>query len=410
MILRIIIFAALLFLIEFYFFKRIFNSVKTVFSGFLLIKHKKVGVLLTVFLNIYPLFLIFAWTYASVSKTRILVPINTLFDYFILYPFWIYIFVVVQSILFFLLLDIIRLILFPLYRIIRAKVNIYQSAAVLIITAVFVVYVPYSVIYDYYNVQVRTVNYAGEDLPKELDGLKIVLIADVQADRYTDNARLGKYISLVNRQFPDLVLIGGDVITSTPDFINTAAKYLGKLKSRYGVFSCVGDHDNWAYGRNYSRSLREVKQALAKQNVMMFDNKDTVLNIGGRNVLITFITNTYVEHINKSELNILTNGTKKYALKILLTHQPRQNVVSQAVNNNYDLFFAGHTHGGQVTFLFPFLNLTPTLLETKYVRGNFVFGKMLIIVNRGLGMSLVPLRYNSEPEITIINIRRNNFM
>jgi predicted MPP superfamily phosphohydrolase len=72
------------------------------------------------------------------------------------------------------------------------------------------------------------------------------------------------------------------------------------------------------------------------------------------------------------------------------------------LKNNYDLFLAGHTHGGQITFLFPFINLSPTLFETKYVRGDFKFNNMLMIVNRGLGMSLVPLRYNSTPEVTVI--------
>ena len=78
--------------------------------------------------------------------------------------------------------------------------------------------------------------------------------------------------------------------------------------------------------------------------------------------------------------------------------------MKSAFMHKYDLFLAGHTHGGQITFLFPFLNLTPTMFETKYIRGKYEMGKMLIIITRGLGMSLVPMRYNSTPEITIINV------
>jgi len=44
------------------------------------------------------------------------------------------------------------------------------------------------------------------------------------------------------------------------------------------------------------------------------------------------------------------------------------------------------------------------MIETKYIRGNFWFGDMLMIVTRGLGMSLAPVRYNSTPEITLIKI------
>ena len=71
----------------------------------------------------------------------------------------------------------------------------------------------------------------------------------------------------------------------------------------------------------------------------------------------------------------------------------------------YDLFFAGHTHGGQITFLFPFYNLSPTMIETPYMRGEFKFGEMLMVVTRGLGMSLSPVRFNSTPEISVIKLK-----
>ena len=75
------------------------------------------------------------------------------------------------------------------------------------------------------------------------------------------------------------------------------------------------------------------------------------------------------------------------------------------MKNNYDLFLAGHTHGGQITLVFPFIQLTPTLIETRYIKGDFYFNDMLAIVCGGLGMSLAPVRYNSTPEIVIITLK-----
>jgi predicted MPP superfamily phosphohydrolase len=94
-------------------------------------------------------------------------------------------------------------------------------------------------------------------------------------------------------------------------------------------------------------------------------------------------------------------------LKIFLTHQPREHLIEAAKKNNFDLYLCGHTHGGQLSLVFPFIQLTPTLFETKYIRGDFWFDDMLMIVTRGLGMSLAPLRYNSTPEVTqqISNIK-----
>ena len=78
-----------------------------------------------------------------------------------------------------------------------------------------------------------------------------------------------------------------------------------------------------------------------------------------------------------------------------------------ASSNEYDMYLAGHTHGGQITIFLPFFNLSPTLIETKYVKGDFNFNNMFVYVTRGLGMSIAPLRYNSTPEITLITLSKD---
>ncbi len=242
--------------------------------------------------------------------------------------------------------------------------------------------------------------------PQELNNFRITFISDIQADPYTDASRLGKYIRRVNDTDPGLVLIGGDMITSSPDYIDEAAEFVGKIKSKYGVYSCIGDHDNWAYRNDYRRSLREVSSAMDKYNVEMYNNRNLNLKIKNAIIGITFLTSTYVEHLQAQVLDSLVKAQNQPDLKVMLIHQPNALAVQKAADSGYNLFLAGHTHGGQVTFLFPFINLSPTLLETRFVRGDFHFGNMLMIVTRGLGMSLVPMRYNSTPEITVIVLRK----
>ncbi len=298
------------------------------------------------------------------------------------------------------------MLLLPFYRKHREKFRYYEARLVVVILAFFVIYVPARVLVDYYAVSTRIVEYKDKNLPPDLNDFKITFISDVQADAYTDASRLEKYMRRVNDTDPDLVLIGGDMITSTPDYIDEAAEYVGKIKSEYGVYSCIGDHDNWAYRDDYSRSLREVSGAMDKYNVEMYNNRDIKLNVKNSTIGITFITSTYVEHLRAEVLDSLVIAQDHPDFKIMLIHQPNALAVQKAADSDYNLFLAGHTHGGQVTFLFPFINLTPTLLETRFVRGDFHFGNMLMIVTRGLGMSLVPMRYNSTPEITVIVLRK----
>jgi predicted MPP superfamily phosphohydrolase len=106
------------------------------------------------------------------------------------------------------------------------------------------------------------------------------------------------------------------------------------------------------------------------------------------------------------EIEKIASDVSKNVFKIFIIHQPEGPAIKIAERNNYNLLLAGHTHGGQITFLFPFKNISPTMLETKYVKGVFHLNKMTMIVTSGLGMSLLPIRYNSTPEITIINLRK----
>ena len=136
----------------------------------------------------------------------------------------------------------------------------------------------------------------------------------------------------------------------------------------------------------------------------MPDNELRYIDLDSSRVGITFITHTYVSEISETTLQNIASSNKA-DFKIFLTHQPQDFLINSAVNNNYDLFLAGHTHGGQITLVFPFIQLTPTLIETRYIKGDFYFNDMLAIVCGGLGMSLAPVRYNSTPEIVIITLK-----
>jgi hypothetical protein len=402
---RIFLAFLIIFVIEFYFAWKITGAVKILFPNYPRQKIKLFKRIIFSVLNIYPVFLLGSWIYSAIiSERRVSVPESFIFDYLMVYPFWIGIFIILQSILFLLPIDILTLLFFPLYKKFKKSIAPFLSRVILIMILLLIIYVPARIIYDYYSVSIRITEYKKSGLQDDLNNFKITFIADIQADKYTDNARLEKFISKVNSTNPDLVLIAGDVITSTPDYIEKAAKYIGKIKSKYGVYSCVGDHDNWAWREDNRKSINVITKALEKFKVKMIDNGKAVIKVNNSEIGIIFITNTYVERISEARLDSLTNGNAGYDLKILLTHQPGKSLVDNAVKNNYDLFLAGHTHGGQITFLFPFRNLSPTLFETPFVRGDFKFDDMLMVVTRGLGMSLIPMRYNSTPEVTVIVI------
>lgn len=403
------IFFAILILIvlQVYFTLRVAASIRNISGISTNSKAIKTGIVIfLLLLNAYPLYALIGLAVTQLSQGgRFLQPEGFLFNYFVFFPFIFLTLIMVQVILFLLIIDILKLLLLPVYKKYGNKIKPAESWIIAILALLTCIYVPARVYYDFNVVKVRQVEFKKAGLPEELNNFRITFISDLQADAFTNRKRLGRYIGMVNDTRPDLVLIGGDVITSSPDFINLAAEYLGKIKAREGVYSCIGDHDHWAYRNDFDRSLREVITALGKVNVPMYDNRNVVLKTGKASIGVTFVTSTYVERIGESLLDELTDHNHT-DLKIMLTHQPSNYLIERANELKYDLFLAGHTHGGQITFLFPFYNLTFTQLETKYVKGDFRFGNMLMIITRGLGMSIVPFRYNSTPEITVITLKK----
>ena len=399
-VLRIIIVFVLIYLLEFYFIKKAAGSFTSVLSR-INWKHYKIPlIILLIFLNLYPLFLLIFYLKGPP------LPDNRLTDYLLVFPFWIYVLIVIQCSLLFLLMLVIKGILYPVYKKNKPAYRDYENKIIFMLILYFALYVPARIVFDYNTVSVRSVVLKKHNLNPALNNFRIVFISDVHADRHTGNKRLGNYVSKVNKLHPDLVLIGGDFISGTPQYIETAAEYMGMIKSKYGVYSCRGDHDHWAYRPDIQRSINAVTDELEKYNVLMLNNENRIINVKGAKILTSFITYTYPDKISQIELDTLLSA-KKQDLNIALIHQPEGGIPREAADKNYDLMLAGHTHGGQITFLFPFFNLSPTLIETKYVRGNFQIDNMLMIVTRGLGMSLVPFRLNSTPEITVITIKPN---
>jgi len=402
-LLRILIALALISLLEFYFIKKVHLSVKEYFPDYPDKKLSRTTAAILIFFNLYPLFLTGTWIYSAIFNTgRIQLPQNFVFDYLLTYPFWIGIMIIVQSSLFFLIFDAVKSVISLFTRRYKHRIRSIELKILPFLIIGFTAYVPARVIYDYHTVNVNHIVYHKKNLPDELKDFRLVFISDMQADKYTNRYRLGKFINKVNEQKADLILIAGDLITSTPDYIGLSAEYAGKMKAEYGVYSCIGDHDNWAYREDNEKSIREITSALAGKGVKMINNGHQDFLHNGKRIEVTFVTNTYVEKINTGLLSDLINGGENADLKIFLTHQPVPYLAEQAHKNNYDLFLAGHTHGGQITFLFPFINISPTLLETKYVRGEYMIGNMMLYVTSGLGMSILPIRYNSTPEITVI--------
>lgn len=357
-----------------------------------------IAFLIVIWTLLYPLTLLGSYYLRLGNVSQSFQRSSTALDLFITYPFWVGMIMAIQLTFIFLLIDAARLIFYPYYKNHKAGWMKAQSRLIIALVCLGVIYVSWRIYNDLYNVRVRETELQISELPEQLEGFRIVQIADIQADGRTNGSKLQGYVDTVNELKPDVVLFGGDLVTSGTDYIETGAAAMGKMEARYGVYACLGDHDHFSNSEYVTRSLQ-------KNNVTVLDNVATLVPVGPSFLSLTGITNVYRTRPTEGTLKTIEQQRPKGPVNILLTHQPSEWLVDYSLEQGYNLFVAGHTHGGQIVFPLPGFLLTGSSFETDYVTGFYHVGEMLVSVNNGLGMTLAPVRYHAPAEVTLILLK-----
>lgn len=347
---------------------------------------------------LYPILMVGSYSLGLGGVSRAL-QTSTLLDALFTYPFWLGVILAIQLALFFLILDAVKLLLYPLYKRHKDRWLRAQSWAVITLICVGAVYVVARFYNDTFTVRVRETEAAIADLPAELDGFRIAHIADLQADVRTNGSKLQAYVETVNGLKPDLILFAGDLVTSGTDYIETGAQTLGKMQATHGIYACLGDHDFFSNREMVTRNLE-------KNGVNVLANIATAVPVGSTLISLTGVTNVYPSRPSPGILETIERQRPKGPVNIFLTHQPSPRwITDHALERGYNLFLAGHTHGGQIVFPLPGFLLTGSSFETRYVTGFYKLGPMLVSINNGLGLTLAAVRYHAPAEVTLISLR-----
>lgn len=221
---------------------------------------------------------------------------------------------------------------------------------------------------------------------KSLAGLKIVFATDLHYKKY-ENFRLKRDVKKINEQNPDIILLGGDFVNGHTQGRALDHKIIGdefgKLKSKYGTFAVLGNHDVWQDAAGISDSLK-------KNNITVLKNS----NAKAGNVFIAGVEDLQTQ---RPDVEKALKNTKPPV--ILLTHTPD---MIEKIPENVNLTLAGHLHGGQINLPFRGAIVTPSKFGTKYAYGLFDVNGRKLFVSRGIGTSILPIRFLCPPEIVVI--------
>ncbi|MBQ8636015.1 metallophosphoesterase [bacterium] len=231
-------------------------------------------------------------------------------------------------------------------------------------------------------------NYKIQD--KELKGIKIVFASDFHI-KSNQKERLEQIINIINLQKADIVLLAGDYVsghtkisTMEPQKI---AEGLSKIKTKYGIYATLGNHDGW-YDKEY------ITEVLEKENIRVLDNENVKLQIEGKEVYISGVEDMMT---GSPDIYKALNNIKSPI--ILLTHNPD---IFPKIPNGVNLTLAGHTHGGQVRLPLLGALIVPSKYGDKYSQGLIKENNKIMVVTKGLGVSVLPIRFNCLPEIVVL--------
>jgi uncharacterized protein len=320
---------------------------------------------------------------------------SLLVDLLLSYPFWIALVIFVQLFLLFALLDILEI---TVLRFVPAGLDwlrLNRSRIHVGLVVIVALYSMATIARDTWTTRVVEYDVSLPPQFKSLHGFRIAQISDVQGDGRTTARVLRQYVAKVNSLHPDMVFFAGDLVTSGTSYIDTTAKILGEIQSRFGTIAAIGDHDM------FSNKIM-VLDALERSGIKIVEDSTFILNVDTTRVAISGVTYTYSQRPTAEKLERLPVGTDG-AYKIFLVHQPAEKLVQFACDHGYDLFVAGHTHGGGLAFGVPGLFLVaPASLETRYLSGVYQVGPMSVSVTNGLGFTIAPVRFNAPAEITVL--------
>ena len=250
--------------------------------------------------------------------------------------------------------------------------------------------------------QLNTYTVESEKLPESFKGYRIAHVSDLHnAEIGDDNEAL---LGMLRDSAPDMIAITGDLIDSRNTDIEVALDFAEQAMTIAPCYYVSGNHE--ARISEYNA----LKEALINIGVVVLENEWLEIERDGAKILLvgvsdpSFVTDYLLgddESVMKSALLGIENNNELFTL--LLSHRPELfDVYSE---HEVDLALTGHAHGGQIRLpIFGGLVAPNQGLFPSYDSGLYKSGNSNMIVSRGIGNSIIPLRINNRPEVIIVEL------
>lgn len=260
-------------------------------------------------------------------------------------------------------------------------------------------------IYLYYENTTLQINkhvITNKKIPDGFDEYKIAHISDFH------NAKSEKLANTLIKEMqklrPNIIVITGDTIDSRRTRIDIAFSFIKQLVKITDVYYIPGNHESRIDEYDaFKESILSIGVNVLENNMMILtENGDSINILGIKDPAFYYEYSVEDTEIINRELEELKYNKDIYT--ILLSHRPE--VFDTYVEQDIDLVFTGHAHGGQIRLpiiggvIAPVQGLFPKLTEGIHKKNNTT-----MVISRGIGNSLFPFRVNNRPQLLIVELK-----
>ena len=253
--------------------------------------------------------------------------------------------------------------------------------------------------------EVTQITISNNRIPSAFSGFRIAQVSDLHNAEFGENNEI--LLQKLAESKPDIIVITGDLVDASHTDLNAAIVFVEKATVIAPIYYVTGNHE--ANITQYD----DLKERLEAVGVIVLEDEGVLLEREGKQLSLIGLSDP--DFTIKGDLfgevpAMVATKLKGMEIQetytILLSHRPE--LLETYVYCGIDLVLSGHAHGGQ--FRLPFVGglIAPNQgFFPKYDAGVYKEANTDLVVSRGIGNSIIPIRFNNRPEIVLVTLEAN---